>query len=142
MIFRGFRGSNNLPWITAVVFTKKPKVTGPVAFVLDTAATTSAICDVDARRLGINLSELKSNTMNIRGIGGVKKILFLRGASIMFVDEKRRETYSVSVPRLSVIEHVMGFPSLLGIDVLHRFSISMRRNSVFLKIGDEPGKKR
>lgn len=141
MIVRGFRSSGRYYYVTALVICKKPRVSGPVTFMLDSAAATSAICDVDAKRLGIRPSELKERE-TVQTAGGVIGLRFLRGADILFLEEKGTEVYSVRIPRLQIIEHAPFRVNLLGMDVLQKFLVSFDQDSVYLKRREEHVRKK
>lgn len=136
-------GIGGLGYINAIVMSRYNRIYSPIRFCVDTGCSVTIISHLDALRIGLDYSNNKSlQKSDQQTINGVRAFIpyILSGAEILFSSE-----------RTSILEyvgniHVMPPPptttsrandesnqiSLLGIDVLKKFTISFSQNNIIL----------
>jgi len=111
-----------------------PAFSSPIRFAVDTGAEATCMMDRDIARIGLKYSQMSKSPRQLIGVGGAgPKSLLIRGVTIEFSDSDtpdHRETLesiiAVRHPRYrlprkkAVIEQL---PSLLGVDILHKYRI-------------------
>jgi len=120
-----------------------PQIYNPIRFYIDTGASRTTIADRDAVRLGLDYSQLEENIIPVVGIGckSVKNYL-IRNVSIVL--RISRDSYHVErLPFITVLKHepandheqdiIDQLPSLLGIDILHKYSVRFTAKRVVLE---------
>jgi hypothetical protein len=139
----GARGRSKLGYVNAYLICTKPKINAPIRFYVDTGASRTTIADRDAIRLGINYAQLRQSQVPIIGIGCTQiKNYLLRDALVIF--HISENSYHIErLPIITVLKHepqnereraiVDQCPSLLGIDVLAKYSTRFTDKKVILE---------
>jgi hypothetical protein len=139
----GALGRNKLGYVNAYLMCSNPKIDAPIRFYVDTGASRTTIADRDAIRIGIDHERLEESKNPIIGIGCTKiKNYLLRNVMIVF----RESENSFHVERLSfvtILKHepkdaeeqaiVDQCPSLLGVDLLAKYSVRFTTTKVILE---------
>ena len=119
------------------------KKSASVDFIVDTGSSKTTINDKDVRRLQINYEDLKPSRDKYYGVGGSDfKSYELLDCKLLFVDDYENQ-------RLEELEYVvvndhnfksgkeeemmLGFQSLLGLDILKKYRIYFSNYTVFLE---------
>lgn len=108
---------------------------------IDSGASRTVIADADAQRIDIDYSRLSKAPENAIGIGGEVDIYTMSDCMLIF---EFKDSVFVEYPdTISVLksptktkkqrEHAKALPSLLGLDVLHNYSITFTPKSVILE---------
>ena len=139
-------GIGGLGYINAIVISKPNKIYSPIRFCADTGSSVTIICHLDALRIGLEYNILqKSDQQSISGVG-VFMPYVLPAAEILFNFE------GTSLLEYVGDIHVMPAPppstftssktddksnnsiqmSLLGMDVLKKYTISFSKDIIIL----------
>jgi hypothetical protein len=136
-------GIGGLGYINAIVMSRYNRIYSPIRFCVDTGCSVTIISHLDALRIGLDYSNNKSlQKSDQQTINGVRAFIpyILSGAEILFNSE------GTSILEYVGNIHVMPPPptttsrandesnqiSLLGIDVLKKFTISFSQNNIIL----------
>jgi hypothetical protein len=136
-------GIGGLGYINAIVMSRHNKVYSPIRFCVDTGCSVTIISHLDALRIGLDYSNNKSlQKSDQQTINGVRAFIpyILSGAEILFNYE------GTSILEYVGNIHVMPPPptttsrandesgqiSLLGVDVLKKFTISFSQDNIIL----------
>jgi hypothetical protein len=136
-------GIGGLGYINAIVMSRYNRIYSPIRFCVDTGCSVTIISHLDALRIGLDYSNNKSlQKSDQQTINGVRAFIpyILSGAEILFSSE------GTSILEYVGNIHVMPPPptttsrandesnqiSLLGIDVLKKFTISFSQNNIIL----------
>ena len=136
-------GIGRLGYINAIVMSRPNRVYSPIRFCVDTGCSITIISHLDALRIGLDYSNNKSlQKSDQQTINGVRAFIpyILSGAEILFNSE------GTSILEYIGNIHVMPPPpavtsrandgsnqiSLLGVDVLKKFTISFSQNNIIL----------
>jgi hypothetical protein len=98
-----------------------------VEFLVDTGASRTTICDKDAIKLGIDYNRLERFSEGMLGVGGIVNAYILRDVRLIFRREDER-SHVESFERIYVSKHavlderIMRLPSILGRDMLNKYS--------------------
>jgi hypothetical protein len=136
-------GIGGLGYVNAILMSRPNRIYSPIRFCVDTGCSVTIISHLDALRIGLDYSNNKSlQKSDQQTINGVRAFIpyILAGAEILFNSEGN-----------SILEcvgniHVMPPPptttsrandgsnqiSLLGVDVLKKFTISFSQNNIIL----------
>lgn len=118
-------------FIPAAIIPEQLNKVGFVNFIVDTGADESIISYADAVRIGIDFSILKERTMSY-GIGGGISAHLLKNVMLLFeTDDPKNPVYPIKLDRIEVLPEQSGLylPSILGIDVLSKFSLHFDNKS-------------
>jgi len=136
-------GIGGLGYINAIVMSRHNRIYSPIRFCVDTGCSVTIISHLDALRIGLDYSNNKSlQKSDQQTINGVRAFIpyILSGAEILFNSE------GTSILEYIGNIHVMPPPptttsrtndesnqiSLLGVDVLKKFTISFSQNNIIL----------
>jgi hypothetical protein len=136
-------GIGGLGYINAIVISRHNRLYSPIRFCVDTGCSVTIISHLDALRIGLDYSNNKSlQKSDQQTINGVRAFMpyILSGAEILFNSE------GTSILEYVGNIHVMPPPptttskandesnqiSLLGVDVLKKFTISFSQNNIIL----------
>jgi hypothetical protein len=119
-----------------------PEINDPIRFYVDTGASRTTIADRDAIRLGLEFTQLQESAPAL-GIGCKRvKTYLLRDVTLVF--RISQSSFHVErLPAITVLKHdpqseeerrnVDQIPSLLGIDVLEKYSIRFTKKHIILE---------
>lgn len=136
-------GIGGLGYINAIVMSRHNRIYSPIRFCVDTGCSVTIISHLDALRIGLDYSNNKSRQKSDQQtISGVRAFIpyILSGAEILFNSE------GTSILEYVGNIHIMPLPpnttsrandesnqiSLLGVDVLKKFTISFSQNNIIL----------
>lgn len=144
MKIEGPAAKDGTMFIPAILVSKSLKIASGIVFELDTGASRSVICDMDAKRLQIDYSKLPKGKPAY-GIGGKCDTYVIRDAILLFVSGEWLLSRKISI---SVLKHdvtkvqdpdlkraIETLPSLLGRDVIGtNFDLTCDGKNVTLNI--------
>ncbi len=112
-------------------------------FLVDTGAIRTTISDKDAIRLGIDYATLHREENGMLGIGGCVDTYILEDARLLFNQDDRKQ-YVEPIESLCILRHaevnerILRIPSILGRDVLNKYTFvyALRKEKAY--ITDEP----
>ena len=136
-------GIGGLGYINAILMSRPNRIYSPIRFCVDTGCSVTIISHLDALRIGLDYNNNKSlHKSDQPTINGVRAFIpyILSGAEILFNSE------GTSILEYVGNIHVMPPPatttsrandesnqiSLLGVDVLKKFTISFSQNNIIL----------
>jgi hypothetical protein len=136
-------GIGGLGYINAILMSRPNRIYSPIRFCVDTGCSVTIISHLDALRIGLDYSDNKSlQKSDQQTINGVRAFVpyILPDAEILFNSE------GTSILEYVGNIHVMPPPpatisrandesnqiSLLGVDVLKKFTISFSQNNIIL----------
>jgi len=136
-------GIGGLGYVNAILMSRPNRIYSPIRFCVDTGCSVTIISHLDALRIGLDYSNNKSlQKSDQQTINGVRAFIpyILAGAEILFKSE------GTSILECVGNIHVMPPPptttssandgsnqiSLLGVDVLKKFTISFSQNNIIL----------
>ena len=136
-------GIGGLGYINAILMSRPNRIYSPIRFCVDTGCSVTIISHLDALRIGLDYSNNKSlQKSDQQTINGVRAFIpyILSGAEILFNSE------GTSILEYVGNIHVMPPPptttsrandesnqiSLLGVDVLKKFTISFSQDNIIL----------
>ena len=136
-------GIGGLGYINAILMSRPNRIYSPIRFCVDTGCSVTIISHLDALRIGLDYSNNKNlQISDQQTINGVRAFIpyMLSGAEILFNSE------GISILEYVGNIHVMPPPptttnrandesnqiSLLGVDVLKKFTISFGQNNIIL----------
>jgi predicted aspartyl protease len=123
MIRGRFGGPADQPYIEGLLDIASPKVRGHVRFLVDTGADQTILMPADADRLGVNHTRLKGEVITV-GVGGAISNYSVP-ASVSFVDSRiGLHVYDIGLLVAVPAPHVMRLPSLLGRNILNRWTLT------------------
>jgi hypothetical protein len=138
-------GIGGLGYVNAILISRPNRIYSPVRFCIDTGSSVTIISHLDALRIGLDYSTLqKSDQQSISGIGvftpyvipaaeilfnfeGTSLLEYVRNIHVMPPRSKLNNNSNGSQTTLLGIQM-----SLLGIDVLKKFTISFSQNNIIL----------
>lgn len=136
-------GIGGLGYINAILMSRPNRIYSPIRFCVDTGCSVTIISHLDALRIGLDYSNNKSlQKSDQQTINGVRAFIpyILPGVEILFNSE------GTSILEYVGNIHVMPPPhttismandesnqiSLLGVDLLKKFTISFSHNNIIL----------
>jgi hypothetical protein len=136
-------GIGGLGYVNAIIMSKSNRIYSPIRFCVDTGCSVTIISHLDALRIGLDYSNNKSlQKSDQQTINGVRAFIpyILPGVEILFNSE------GTSILEYVGNIHVMPPPpitismandesnqiSLLGVDLLKKFTISFSHNNIIL----------
>ena len=126
-------------YVVAVLESDFLRISETVEFLVDTGASRTTICDKDAVKLGIDYNRLERFSDGMLGVGGVVDAYIISDARLIFRKEDER-SHVESFERIYVLKHavldekIMRLPSILGRDMLNKYSFvyDRRHEKAFL----------
>ena len=123
-----FEGGTGRPYIVGSINILRLGVEEDVAFLVDTGADVSVLMPLDVFRIGIMRERLSDSVESI-GLGGIS-VNFVEDATIAFSDSDDGilYVYELSIEIAPAMAEIADVPSLLGRDVLNRWSMIYNPN--------------
>lgn len=118
-----FGDTSGRPYIEGRLILPQLNLRSDISFCVDTGADQSLLMPLDGLRMGIDYTRLTGSIESV-GVGGVSRN-FVEQAIIAFTESKRYlYVYNVELHIASPSPDVMDIPSLLGRDILNRWSMA------------------
>jgi hypothetical protein len=118
-----FEHTTGRPFIDSRMVVPRANLKGEISFLIDTGADTSALMPADAQRIGIDYSTLTGEREAV-GTGGVSRS-YTEPVLLAFSDPgKSLYIYQVEIVIPEAGPEMLRLPTLLGRDVLNRWSMS------------------
>lgn len=139
----GYLGRFGASYVRAVVIAKSLGIQGAVEFLIDTGASRTTLSDEDALSLGIPYAKLIKLRQGLVGIGGTVATYQLSDVELIFRmgtgDLHTEQLTEVFVTRHSQrhAKRTYVLPSLLGRDVLDRFTLVVSKPQRYVFLTDE-----
>lgn len=131
-------------YIVATVILKDHDIQENVEFLVDTGSPKTIIMDADVFTLDVDYSKLSKNPVPRVGFGGSVDTYIASGARLVFTasdEQEHAEHIDVEVVKHSRLsQDVLRLPSILGRDILNKYSLFYRRKSGSLIVTDEVSK--
>lgn len=123
MLTGRFGATTTAPYLEGMLELPRFGVRGPVSFLIDTGADTTTLSPEVIQRLAVDYG-LFTEVQTASGIGGTED-LFAEAARVFFLDPDRNEIigYDIQVSILPLSPQYLGYPSLLGRDVVNRWRL-------------------
>jgi hypothetical protein len=118
--------ASHAPYVDAHIMIPRFGLRGSVSFLIDTGADTTVLAEVDAKRLGVKHSKLKTQATSY-GIGGPSDN-YLEPAVLFLADGPTLHFYRIEVMIVDPKPHLRTMPSLLGRDVINRLSLILNHS--------------
>jgi len=139
MRISGNIGQGELGYVRPFVLCETPEISGPIRMVVDTGASRTTISERDAIRLGIDYETLTCPEDNsVIGIGGTC-LYYLTGEVALVFRVSRDSWHTERLDSVLVLKSnddemaALRVPSLLGRDILSRYSVRFTRTKVILE---------
>ena len=113
--------AKNAPYVYGQVIIPRLQIAGEVAFLLDTGASVTCLHPYDAREIGVTFDLLRDEAYS-SGVGGSASY-YRENALIAFEDGSTTSTYDIQLHIASPTTSNRTFPSLLGRDIINRWSV-------------------
>lgn len=111
-------------------------LTGDFSFLVDTGADETFLMPGDGVTLGLNYSLLQNHNTASRGAGGPISSYY-EPAWVAFTDGVQLYGYSVNLAILEFRTDMLTVPTLLGRDILHRWSMVYHHSAARLEFDVE-----
>jgi hypothetical protein len=122
-VLRGrFGDTSGRPYVEGRLSFPRLRIVGDISFILDTGADKSLLMPIDAERLGVDFKKLE-RTDESRGVGGLSR-QFVEPAILAFTDGSFLHVYQIPMRIAVPNPEIMDIPSLLGRDVIDRWSVT------------------
>jgi len=142
LIVKGFFGGKYTEaYVPAIVVCDKMSFVAVMRFLVDTGASRTSISEGDAVRYGIDYSKLEKGSTAL-GIGGTADAYNMCGCLLAFKKEGEAGFHRIRMKTISVLKHstrnadvrrrLRVLPSLLGRDVLDKFELIRRKDTLIL----------
>jgi len=136
-------GIGGLGYVNAIIMSRSNRIYSPIRFCVDTGCSVTIISHLDALRIGLDYSNNKSlQKSDQQTINGVRAFIpyILPGVEILFNSEGTSileyvGNIHVMPPPLTTISMANDESnqiSLLGVDLLKKFTISFSHNNIIL----------
>ncbi len=112
------------------MFLPRLRLNGNISFVFDTGADASLLMPLDARRIGINYTDLQKSEQSL-GIGGVS-VNFIEPAFLAFVGDGELYGYEIELRICNPSDEILTIPSLLGRDIIDRWRVTYDKPELYL----------
>ena len=122
MLSGRFGNTTGRPYIEGRIVLPRLHIVGDVSFLIYTGADCSVLMPLDGTRMAIDYSQLQ-NVVSSLGIGGVTRD-YSEAAIIAFSDGTNVYAYTPTIRISTPSPDIMGIPSLLGRDVIHRWELN------------------
>jgi hypothetical protein len=123
MIRGRFGDTSGAPYVEAHVSFPRLNIRGLVSFLVDTGADGTVFMPADSTKMGIDFAKLADPTIS-EGIGGAAE-RFNERVVLSLSDQRFIYSYVLRVEISKPTRHNLGFPSLLGRDLLDRWRFVM-----------------
>ena len=140
MQIRGKIGKSGLGFVSAYLIANNT-INAAVRFYIDTGASHTTIADRDARRIGIDYTKLAKAPFQISGVGGLVDAYLLPECMVLFNFEN--SALAEYLNTILVLKHdpktpeeernVLEVPSLMGLDILKKYTVRFTNSSVILE---------
>lgn len=132
--------------LPAFISSPNLKIIAPIDLIVDTGSSRTTINDKDVIRLQINYNDLSPSRDKYYGVGGTDVTTYeLQDCRLLFVEDNNDDDETQHFEDLEYVlvnQHkfksenemkmMLGFQSLLGLDVLKKFKIRFSNFTVFL----------
>lgn len=145
MRIEGYFGRFGAPYIETAFICEKFGIKKSIKFLVDSGASRTIISENDAIRMGIDYSKLEKLEEGMTGVGGIADAYLLKNVELVFLTKK--EIYIEKMDDILVIKHeikdklmeerMKWIPSLLGRDILDKFTIFINKKKEIVLITDE-----
>ena len=128
--------------VHAILNCNKPRIRDyAIDFLVDTGSARTTVADFDVKKMGLDYDNLTSSKVPVSGTGGDVKAYPLKGCKISFelksttsVEHLKdvlalRHDYNTSIEEMKVMDQ----SSVLGMDVLKRYTIRFSQSKVILE---------
>lgn len=116
------------PYVEGRLSLPRLGVVGQVSFIVDTGADKTVLMPLDGRRLGVDYRRLDDTTVTV-GIGGYSTN-YVEDAILGFVEpDVCINVYNLPIHISTPTVEIESIPSLLGRDVLDRWSITLDKTN-------------
>lgn len=135
-------GAFDAPYVNALLICEPFNIRRPIEFLIDTGASRTTLSDTDATRLGIQYQKLARLREGTTGIGGVVATSVLPRVKLIF--KTVQDTHIEELPQIFVLRHkkvdenIKRIPSLLGRDILNKFTLLLNKERGLVVLTDEP----
>jgi len=129
-------------YAVAVLESKVHGIHETIEFLVDTGASRTTISDKDAVRLGTDFGKLERLSEGMLGIGGLVDTYVLKDVKLTFRRENGK-SHVENFDRIYVLKHavlderIMRIPSILGRDMLNKYTLVYDRRHEIAHITDE-----
>jgi len=129
-------------YVVAVLESETLGIREIVELLVDTGASRTTICDKDAVRLGIDFGRLERLSDGMLGIDGLVDTYVLKDVKLTFRREDRK-SHVERFDRVYVLKHavlderMMRIPSILGRDMLNKYTLIYSKRYETAHITDE-----
>ena len=145
MKIKGYFGRMGAAYVKTGLICKRLNIDRTIEFLVDTGATRTTITDTDVIKLGIDYGKLQRLDRGMLGIGGEVDTYILRDAKLIFETEERIHTEKIAQILVTrhrfrdrrLKERIKWIPSLLGRDILDKYTLLIDRRRNRLLITDE-----
>ena len=120
-MIRGFIGRRNAPYMRCRVVFPRFRLMRDIDFLMDTGADDTCLHPRDAISARIPFDRLEDEVSS-RGIGGGASY-YRERAFLMFQDDAQMRIYDIQLHIAKPTEGNQTFPSLLGRDIINRWSM-------------------
>ena len=130
-------------YVAAILESKTLHIYATLEFLVDTGATRTTISDKDAIRLCIDYMTLEKLGEGMLGIGGTVDTYNLKDTKLIFHQENKK-THEETLERICVLKHpqlnerILRIPSILGRDILNKYSLIYDKRQEKAYITDKP----
>jgi len=141
MQLHGKIGKSGLGFVSVYLLATNNAINASIRFYVDTGASHTTIADRDAQRIGIDYSKLTKASFAVSGVGGQVDAYLLPQCMVIFtLDNSALVEYVDSILVLKhnpktpeEQENVMEVPSLMGLDILKKYTVRFTNSSVILE---------
>jgi hypothetical protein len=126
-------GAGGLGYITATLMSLPHQINAPIRFYVDTGCSVTTISQLDALRIGLNYNSLQRAPEYTTGITGLTQPYILPSAGILFTFVGSSLLEYVGDMHVLPPSNFNNPISLLGLDVLKKFTIGFRQNNIILE---------
>lgn len=141
----GYWGELDAPVIMAEVVYERLNIKKFVRFIVDTGSSKTILIERDLKRMGIEYSHLQKSDKPSIGIGGAVETYFIPSVKLIFSTDVG--TYTEKLKNIYVLRHepknkkdeerIKRIPSLLGRDVLDKYTLVVNKKRGLVVITDE-----
>ena len=126
-----FGTTSGRPYIDGSLLLSRLDLSLEISFLVDTGADESFLMPSDAQGLLLDYRRLSGRSTGGHGAGG-SFTAYREPALITFSDGERLFGYSVIIGILEPRDDMLGVPSLIGRDILHRWRMTYEHSSGIL----------
>ena len=123
MLSGRFGDTSGRPYLEGRLLIPRLGLTGDFSFLVDTGADRTFLMPGDGRTLGLDYGNLQNHDNSARGASGPISS-YREPAWVAFSDGSNLYGYSITLAILGFRSDMLTVPTLLGRDVLHRWTIN------------------